>query len=59
MTDLLLHPAAEADADGTFLRVTPESAGWRHVGFSCPSRMANRPATASRSTGERKKRLQF
>jgi 5-deoxy-glucuronate isomerase len=32
MSALLVHPGAP-DADGTVLRVTPESAGWGHVGF--------------------------
>ena len=30
---LLVHPAPAAGDDGSILRVTPESAGWRHVGF--------------------------
>jgi len=33
MSDLLVHPAAASEADGTILRVTPESASWRYVGF--------------------------
>ena len=32
MSRLLVHPH-EPDADGHVLGVTPESAGWRHVGF--------------------------
>jgi len=32
MSDLLVHPAVP-EPDGTILRVTPESAGWRYVGF--------------------------
>ncbi len=33
MTDLLVRPHAPA-ADGCVLRITPESAGWTHVGFA-------------------------
>jgi 5-deoxy-glucuronate isomerase len=33
MTDLLVHPAELPAADGTLVSVTPESAGWGHVGF--------------------------
>ncbi len=33
MSDLVVHPAANPAADGTFLDVTPESAGWSYVGF--------------------------
>ena len=33
MSELLVHPAAAPAADGTFLDVTPQSAGWTHVGF--------------------------
>lgn len=32
--DLLRRGSAEPDADGRVLSVTPESAGWRYVGFS-------------------------
>jgi 5-deoxy-glucuronate isomerase len=32
MSDLLVHPSPAA-ADGTRLRVSPESAGWEYVGF--------------------------
>ena len=32
MNDLLVHPHAP-DADGLVLEVTPQSAGWEHVGF--------------------------
>ncbi len=32
MPELLVHPRPAED-DGTILRVTPESAGWGHVGF--------------------------
>jgi len=31
--NLVVRPRPEPAADGTVLRVTPESAGWRHVGF--------------------------
>jgi 5-deoxy-glucuronate isomerase len=33
MTDLLVHPAARPADDGTLLTITPQSAGWGHVGF--------------------------
>ncbi len=33
MSDLVVHSAPEPAGDGTLLRVTPESAGWAHVGF--------------------------
>lgn len=33
MSSLLVHPAFVEEPDGTFLRVTPQSAGWTHVGF--------------------------
>ncbi|MFL5859407.1 MAG: 5-deoxy-glucuronate isomerase [Solirubrobacteraceae bacterium] len=32
-SDLVVHPAAVPAADGTFLDVTPDSAGWTYVGF--------------------------
>lgn len=31
--ELLLHSSAEPEVDGCELRVTPETAGWRYVGF--------------------------
>ena len=52
MSELLVHCAAAPEADGTLLEVTPESAGWRYVGFevlaldTAPSPAAT-PATAS------------
>jgi len=33
MSDLVVHPAASPAADGTFIDVTPASAGWTYVGF--------------------------
>jgi 5-deoxy-glucuronate isomerase len=33
MSDLLVRPETTPDPDGTVLRVTPDSAGWRYVGF--------------------------
>jgi 5-deoxy-glucuronate isomerase len=33
MPDLLVHPADTPADDGTLVTVTPESAGWGHVGF--------------------------
>jgi len=48
----LLVPAASAPApDGTILSVTPESAGWEHVGFEVLALATG--ATAERACGER------
>jgi 5-deoxy-glucuronate isomerase len=33
MSELLVHPSATPESDRAILRVTPESAGWRYVGF--------------------------
>ena len=33
MSKLLLHSAKEPDKNGSLVKVTPESAGWDHVGF--------------------------
>jgi 5-deoxy-glucuronate isomerase len=33
MNDLLVRPETTPEPDGTILRVTPDSAGWRSVGF--------------------------
>ena len=33
MSRLLVEPRAQPDRDGTVLTVTPDSAGWSHVGF--------------------------
>ena len=52
MSGLLVRPAAEPEADGTIVRVTPESAGWGHVGFEVLLLTAARHA-AVRETGER------
>jgi 5-deoxy-glucuronate isomerase len=52
MSDLLVHPAAEPEPDGTFLRVTPESAGWGHVGFEAATLRADGPPLV-RETGGR------
>ena len=50
MSDVLVHPSAPAP-DGTILTVTPESAGWRYVGFEV---LASEPeAVAERLTGDR------
>jgi 5-deoxy-glucuronate isomerase len=51
MSDLLVHPAAEPQADGTFLSVSPESAGWRHVGFEAVTLREGTPVV--RETGSR------
>jgi 5-deoxy-glucuronate isomerase len=51
VSDLLVHPAAEPQPDGTFLTVTPASAGWGHVGFEA---VTVRPGTTvARDTGDR------
>ncbi|WCB94636.1 5-deoxy-glucuronate isomerase [Baekduia alba] len=51
MSELLLHPAARPAADGTFLTVTPASAGWRHVGFEAITLVEG--VEARRDTGDR------
>jgi 5-deoxy-glucuronate isomerase len=33
VSDLIVSPSAAPAADGSILRVTPESAGWKYVGF--------------------------
>ena len=33
MSELLGEPRAQPDTDGSILQITPESAGWTHVGF--------------------------
>jgi 5-deoxy-glucuronate isomerase len=50
-SELLIRPAAEPQADGTFLSVTPASAGWAHVGFEA-LRLPD-GAVASRDTAGR------
>jgi 5-deoxy-glucuronate isomerase len=51
MTDLLVRPWATAADDGTLLTITPESAGWGHVGFEVLSLDAGR--VARRGTEQR------
>jgi 5-deoxy-glucuronate isomerase len=51
VTDLLVHPAEQPADDGTLLTITPESAGWGHVGFEVISLDAGR--TAQRGTEEK------
>ena len=51
MSELLVHPEARPEPDGTFLRVTPESAGWGHVGFEALA--LGDGAVAARDTGDR------
>jgi 5-deoxy-glucuronate isomerase len=51
MTELLVHPDPEPQADGTFLAVTPQSAGWRHVGFEAATLRAGAPVV--RESGAR------
>jgi 5-deoxy-glucuronate isomerase len=51
MSELLVHSAAAPGPDGSVLAVTPESAGWRYVGFEV---VALHDGTAARrDTGER------
>jgi 5-deoxy-glucuronate isomerase len=49
--DLLVRPDPQPADDGTLLTITPESAGWGHVGFEVLFLDANR--TAQRSTQAR------
>jgi 5-deoxy-glucuronate isomerase len=51
MSDLLVHSLPEPDADSAILRVTPESAGWRYVGFEVLR--LDQHVTAHRDTGDR------
>jgi 5-deoxy-glucuronate isomerase len=51
MSSLLVHPDRAAAADGTILRVTPESAGWTYVGFEVLALAAGQ--VAARETGRR------
>ena len=51
MSELLVHAASAPAEDGTILDVTPESAGWEHVGFEVVSLPAW--ATAERVCGSR------
>ena len=50
MTDLLVHPSPPRQ-DGTILAVTPDSAGWEHVGFEVLSLLPG--SAAARETGGR------
>ncbi|MGH2930896.1 MAG: 5-deoxy-glucuronate isomerase, partial [Solirubrobacteraceae bacterium] len=50
MSELLVKPSPP-EPDGTFLRVTPQSAGWGYVGFEA---LGLEPAAiARRATGDR------
>ena len=51
MSELLVRPWAQPAADGAILEVTPESAGWSHVGFEVLSLQEGR--LVGRSTGGR------
>jgi 5-deoxy-glucuronate isomerase len=51
MSELLVHSAGAPDPDGTVLSVTPDSAGWRYVGFEVLSLAAG--GVARRDTGGR------
>jgi 5-deoxy-glucuronate isomerase len=48
---LLVEPRAQPDADGSILRVTPDSAGWTHVGFEVLA--LDEGQRAERATGVR------
>jgi 5-deoxy-glucuronate isomerase len=48
---LLVHPAPAPAGDGALLRVTPQSAGWGHVGFE--ALLLGDGARAVRETGDR------
>lgn len=49
MSKLLLHSAKEPGKDGSLVKVTPESAGWDHVGFEVLKLAAGE--TVERETG--------
>ena len=51
MSELIVSAAATPDPDGAILRVSPESAGWGHVGFEVLALAGG--ATAQRATGDR------
>jgi len=51
VSGLLIHASGSPAADGAILRVTPESAGWRYVGFEVLALPAG--AVAQRETGDR------
>jgi 5-deoxy-glucuronate isomerase len=51
MSELLVHAASAPAENGTILEVTPESAGWEHVGFEVLSLPAG--ASAERACGSR------
>ena len=51
MSRLLVKPCAQPAADGSVLAITPESAGWAHVGFEVLRLAEGQPA--QRATGER------
>jgi 5-deoxy-glucuronate isomerase len=51
MSKLLVHPAAQPAADGALLTVTPQSAGWRHVGFEAVTVAGG--VTVARDNGDR------
>jgi 5-deoxy-glucuronate isomerase len=53
MSELLVHPSRNPAPDGTLLRVTPASAGWRHVGFEAVALGGPGAARAERDTGDR------
>jgi 5-deoxy-glucuronate isomerase len=50
VSQLLVHPEREPESDGVILRVTPESAGWKYVGFEVVRLRDG--ASVGRSTGE-------
>src|SRR5215472_7268607 len=50
VSDLIVSPSATPAADGSILRVTPESAGWKYVGFEVLNLAAR--DVAARDTGD-------
>ncbi len=51
MSHLLVHPSPEPAATGTIIEITPESAGWEHVGFEVLSLAPGQ--STERNTGPR------
>jgi 5-deoxy-glucuronate isomerase len=51
VNDLLVHPDGVRGVDGTILSVTPQSAGWRYVGFEVLELSGG--VTARRECGDR------
>jgi 5-deoxy-glucuronate isomerase len=51
MSELIVHASPGPDPDGAILRVTPDSAGWEHVGFEVLALEGG--ARVERDTGDR------